>query len=359
MDFFSSLMLTSHFSLHHSHHLSMLFSPYLALLGLAASAFAAPASSTPGSKAVRTLRRFPGQWTESLAVRKSGPIVVSLLSRPEIWQVDPDTRQGVLVARFPAKLGALGITETEPDVFAVAVGNFSTVTGSVANPNASTIYTVDVRRFNARTGRGARVTKVVDMPDAVTLNGATTLDASRGLVYFSDSELGLVWLVDTKTGRYSRAIEDPAFLPPPGPVPFGIDGIRVVGNTLYWSNIVSGVFGSVGINADGSASGAAEPLISNVPIDDFALAPAAPGQQPTSAYAVTNSFGNCIVRLDFAARTSTLVAGGINSTLVPGGTALLYGRRPSDKHLLYGTTAGVFNGTNIGGMVFSFDPKKL
>ena len=71
--------------------------------------------------------QFPnGTWVENLAVRSNGQILATLLSIPELYQVDPIGGQHPqLIHRFPMVTGLTGITEVEKDVFVVIAGNWS------------------------------------------------------------------------------------------------------------------------------------------------------------------------------------------------------------------------------------------
>ena len=59
-------------------------------------------------------------WVENLAIQHNDQILVTLLSSPEVYQVDPTREHSAsLVYTFP---------ELQPDVFYVAVGSFSLFT---------------------------------------------------------------------------------------------------------------------------------------------------------------------------------------------------------------------------------------
>lgn len=79
--------------------------------------------------------QFPnGTWAENIAVRSNGQLLVTILSSPELYEVDPfglETPQ--LLQRFPNATGLLGIVELKEDVFAVVAGNYSTATLTSTN----------------------------------------------------------------------------------------------------------------------------------------------------------------------------------------------------------------------------------
>lgn len=67
-----------------------------------------------------------GSWAENLAVRSNGQLLVTVLTTPELYQIDPlGSHQTQLIQKFPVAGGLLGITEVESDVFAIVAGNIS------------------------------------------------------------------------------------------------------------------------------------------------------------------------------------------------------------------------------------------
>jgi hypothetical protein len=104
----------------------------LVSLFLIAIAITTGASAAPGRGPVlRDVAQFPNTtWVENLAVRSNGNLLVTLLSAPELFQVDPagNGQQPQLVHQFSNITSLTGIAEVEKDVFAVAGGNISLAT---------------------------------------------------------------------------------------------------------------------------------------------------------------------------------------------------------------------------------------
>ena len=75
---------------------------------------------------VHLIHEFPLKtWVENIDVRHNGQLLVTILSTPDIYQVDPVNHSApILIHTFPSALGLLGITEGAPDHFYVVVGNF-------------------------------------------------------------------------------------------------------------------------------------------------------------------------------------------------------------------------------------------
>ena len=70
--------------------------------------------------------QFPiGTWLENLAIRPCGSILVTSLTSPSIYQINPFTNpvQETLIHNFTDATWTLGITQTIPDTFYVTVAN--------------------------------------------------------------------------------------------------------------------------------------------------------------------------------------------------------------------------------------------
>lgn len=77
---------------------------------------------------VHEIYRFPnGTWIENNAVRRNGNLLLTLLSTPEVWEVEPWTQSGnntaQLVHHFEGAEDVDGITELSPDIYAVIASN--------------------------------------------------------------------------------------------------------------------------------------------------------------------------------------------------------------------------------------------
>ncbi|KAJ2983169.1 hypothetical protein NQ176_g883 [Zarea fungicola] len=270
-----------------------------------------------------------GTWVENIAARANGNLLVTLVDRPELYEISPRKHSARLVHRFDGYTSLLGISETSQDVFAVAVGNFSLTRGTT--PKTFSIWKVDLS--NKQQGKTTHVSKVTDMPDAIFLNGMTTLQPGSNSILVSDCTQGVVYRVNVETGKYAIVLRDETFLPTAdAPFPIGINGIRLHGNYLYYSNTPKELFGRIPINTlSGEATGGYKVIHLGFEVDDFAI-------RNRAAYAAAGVI-NEVFRIgpDWE---SMLVAGAVNSTLVEGATSAVFGRTWSDKDILYVTTSG-------------------
>ncbi|KAF5127406.1 hypothetical protein E5D57_008338 [Metarhizium anisopliae] len=308
-------------------------------------------SQSSGSSNARVIHQFPnGTWLENIAERRNGNLLVTLLDLPELYQVDPrNPANATLVHNFAGYTSLFGIAETSPDVFAIIAGNFTPSAGTQEGTYA--IWSADFAGC-----KGAEVSKIVDIPEAKLLNGMTTLDAKTGEVLVSDSGRGLVLRVDTKSGEYTTVLENDVFQPAPtAPIQLGINGIRLLGDHLYYTNTYASVYGRVAINpATGEAAGPFETISTDVMGDDFAL------DNQGNAYIAANP-ANDVVRVDRDS-VAEVLAGNLNSTLVPGPTAAWLGKAQDrdGKRTLYvvtsGGQAGPINGTYTeGGKILALE----
>jgi hypothetical protein len=275
-----------------------------------------PVSANAGLS-LNPIREFSrGSWIENIAVRSNGHLLLTFYDKPEVWQVDPLTRQAkpILVYRFPSANGCLGITEVSPDKFAVIVGKMK----SKIDPGASSnIWTLDLRG-----GRlGASQITQQNAPPLNLLNGLTTL--SPNAVLAADTVAGVIRCINLNNGASTIVVNDT----------LGVNGVRLRGGILYYTNIIKGTFSQIPIDTrSGIATGQAQILAKNhFGADDFALDP-----KRNAAYGV-NNLQNYVYHVDFAARISTTVA---KSSLLSGATSAQFGRAKGDEKTLYVTTNG-------------------
>ncbi|KZP21480.1 hypothetical protein FIBSPDRAFT_953744 [Athelia psychrophila] len=286
--------------------------------------------SSPGVTTASIGKLPNGAWAENLAVRANGQLLVTLLTAPEIYQIDPfGSHETKLVETLPIGTGGLlGITEIQHDVFAVVAGNIS-LSGSFS------VWKVDVNHTPARS------TKIADVPPAVLLNGATSLNENGSAILVADAGAGVVYRVDTETGNYTVVLDDPTMkIAANATLQVGVNGLHIRGDYLYYTSSTQGLFARIAIHPDGTAASPAEIVAHNAVFDDdFTF------DRAGNAYVATNA-DNTVQRIT-PAGNATIVAGNIDSALFAGGTAAQFGRTAADAAVLYVTTDGRF--TNAAG----------
>jgi hypothetical protein len=138
---------------------------------------------------LRTVATFPENYfLENLAVRSDNSVLVTVLNQRELWYV-PSTNGGKpvepeLLFRFPQ--AAMGIVETQPDVFHISVSDISTWKGSY-------LYRLDLNGW--KTGGTVQPEPVLQFPQPIRgLNGSCAV--APGVMLLADSWAGLIWRVD-------------------------------------------------------------------------------------------------------------------------------------------------------------------
>ena len=288
-----------------------------------------------------------GTFLENLAVRACGSIVLTTTTSSDLWLINPFTPTPTpsLLHTFPSGLGTFGISETSFDTFQVVVAN--------ATRNINHIYSIsfppdsDIPQINL----------TATVSEAGFLNGLATLNATTILA--ADSAKGIVWAIDTLTGGSRIVLSDPLMAPLTTPTPahtIGINGIRLRGRTLYFTNSAQALFAKIDIHPDGTAVRAAE-VIAHAPTgttyDDFAL------DRRGDAF-LSTAQGNTIEKVGRTGEPQVIVAGDANSTEIAEPTSAQFGRTRADRNILYVTTGGgllaPINGNEVvGGQLVAVD----
>jgi len=294
-------------------------------------------------------------WIENLAIRKNGQILVTTLTTPELFLVDPsNSAKSILVHKFPDVLGLTGIIEVKEDVFYVAGGNFNL--SEFSNEQGSyTVWEVDLRSFD--TNSEAKVRKVTKIAESGLLNGMEYSDSLADSIMIADSEVGAVWKVNVDTGKYEIMIQLDEMKPPPPPgMQMGINGIKVREGYLYWTNTAKELVCRIKIDGEGKASGDVEAIASNCLVDDFTV-------DTKGQLWLAQNFWNTVAAIKLDGEVVG-VAGHRDQLTVAGGTSCQFGRTEKDKHVLYVVTSGGLaspvNGVSTeGGKVVAIDTSKF
>jgi hypothetical protein len=317
--------------------------------------------STSTSNAVHTIYEFPNEtWIENIAVRANGNLLLTLISTPSLYELNPliPNPEAKLIHSFPPFTSLLGISEIQPDVFAVIAGNWSTTTFTTTNGSYS-VWKVDL---NTPPHSPAKTEKIASIPEASFLNGMTLLSPSSPYLLISDSGLGVVWRLNYLTGEYKIILDSPLMKPVAGQLLLGINGIRVLPGTnlIYFTNSFQYILARVPVYLTGPEAGSASGNYTVVATTGFADDFTFDGQG--NAY-VTQDPGDAVEVVSFEGEVKVLV-GSENSTVVEGDTADAFGRTERDRGTLYvvtnGGIAGLVNGTRIvGGKVLAVDVEAL
>jgi sugar lactone lactonase YvrE len=289
---------------------------------------------------ISPIASFPEHFfLENLAVRADGSILVTVLNHKQLWYVP--ARNGsqpitpVLVHTFDGF--AMGIVETEPDIFYV-----------------STVDQATLERFDMRgwvPGAPVQPTRVLTFDQPAGLNGACLL--SRRVILLADSLAGLIWRVDLAddglTATASVWLQHHSMAPDPdngltsplGPQP-GINGIRHAARTniVYYTSTAQKLFMRVAVDpATHTPVGQPEVVAADITADDFCL-----DENAGVAYLTTHT-DNTIVRVPIDAGAegakTRVVAGDPFTEQLVGPSSAAWGRGPADYgRIAYVTTDG-------------------
>ena len=310
------------------------------LVGLSFSVNAAPLHNAP---VIEVLHEFPNNtWIENGAILPNGSIIVSSISEPSLFLLDPAKPKTVpiLVHSFPDRTGLLGLAQPSPNTLAIVAGNIS-----LDDLNDSRNWAVIL--LDLCDGQPASVRATYPFPEARLLNGATTVPHRPDLLLIADSILGVVWRLNLRTGAVDRAVADPALTsvdPPPADA-INVNGVHARGCHLFFTNSNQRTLGRVAITPQGAAAGPPAEVVANLTaqedVDDFAL-----GRRGTVAFVATGP-RNEIVRVGRGGETSVVASGSMFH--FPTSVLLQTGRKGPD--VLYVTTAGSLAGVSGGGQV--------
>ncbi|KAF2496451.1 hypothetical protein BU16DRAFT_526920 [Lophium mytilinum] len=216
---------------------------------------------------------FPvGTWIENLAVRANGKILATDDSLPRVYQIDPLSPHtpAILLHEFTDTASILGIVETIPDVFYVCTANYSSA--KLEGYGQAYIYKLDMRPFSPSIPSSAAVSKVATLSEAKALDGLAWLEPrdrkGEGLLLVSDFLAGVVWSVDIATGAVAMPINS-TYTRSTG---FGVNGLKIRDQELYFTNTQQQILVKVAVNSKGEVVGNYTVLAQGgFGPDDFAL----------------------------------------------------------------------------------------
>jgi len=353
----------------------------------------------------KLVTQFPTRpfWIENVAVRHNGALLLTQLTQsapatlytvPSPWVAfssgasSTSTSTGAkakAIHEFSEADALLGITESlsHPDVFVLVGG---------VNPTANSsgkffAWTVDFRPAHTHAlpsphlglgpdfassssdpdvdvvdaGVEPKITQIANLSSQGILlpNGIASLPKGNGIL-IADSLAGCVWKLDISSGKVELAIKVPEMAPSKTAV--GVNGIKAVGNKLYWTNSATASVFRVEIDEEGKqTTGSTAEKVATLPAvfaDDFAVGP--PRKEGDLLWVATN-VNNTLVAVDSHTGKTEAMAGATGSLELAGATAVAFGRTEKDKGWLYVVTCGgakaAVNGVVEAGKVVAVDTR--
>lgn len=316
-----------------------MFRPVLLAAQLCAAFLAGRAAAA--TRRIQQVYEFPnGTWVENLAARSSGQLLVTIVTSPDVYQVDPSQSgsPAKLIAHFSDSLATLDITELENDVFAVVRGKFSIA------PLSYTTGAWFVSKIDLRDQNEPKISTIAQISEGQVLNGITTVEPGSKYLLIADSTADVVWRLNAETSHVDTAVSSISTHPTRRLARggLGVNGIHTKDGQLYFTNSNRGFY-RVPIHSDGKQAGSVVGLADFEAGDDFAL------DGSGGAYVARGA----VDRIDHVSSSSRLhpalrYSNSNASELIEGNTTLAFGRTKSDKKTLYVTTKGGITGLVAG-----------
>ncbi|KAI1327731.1 hypothetical protein F5Y16DRAFT_184541 [Xylariaceae sp. FL0255] len=302
---------------------------------------------------VASLTEIPS-FLERIIRRPNGDFLVTQLEKEgQLWllknAISPDAHLTALHNFAPAN-GVAGIAAVAEDTYIVMAQQFYSFLDAV--PNTTTIWEIE---FPAPFSDNYVLRKAASIPSAGFLNGMATLPQYPTVALLGDSFNGQVVRLDVNTGKYETVLDVPELHASAGAAfPVGINGLQIHNGYMYWSNTARVGMYRIAINEHGYPRNGSQTetlaIIAGISgIDDFRF------DKLGNIWSLAN-LDNQVFVLEKGLdpwseyHTYQFVAGGLNSSEIPGPTDCAWGVG-EQSHILYATTSGgskaPINGTYV------------
>ena len=255
--------------------------------------------------------------------------------------------------------GVTGIVETSPNIF--------TFTGGIQQSLGLQVNgTWGIWQLNLTNPSAPVVEEIQHIPNSGLLSSIVALPKYPTTVLVTDTSLGQLLRVDTVARTWKVVLADwpTMHYPPWASLQFGVNGLAIRGEFLYWTNSFVATIYRVRITDDGYAAPGAKveqvAWVRSLFIDGLVFGP--PGKGEETLWAATNA-DNRVITIGEDGKVTT-VAGAPDEMTVTGAVAPRFGRLEGDEHTLYVATSGGLvlpvNGTEFeGGKVVAIDTRPL
>lgn len=211
---------------------------------------------TPPANPVSTIYQSEYTFFENQLVLATGELLISTLSSNGIYKINPKASSPSLqlVASLPDAGRVTGITRVN---YALD-GKYAAVGG---NENG---WILDNPHLNIFKLDGTIVDRIPGPTEPSLLNGLITLPTKPHILLSADSTNGKIIRWNTVTRTVTTAVTDPALTgdsDPTNPLPLGVNGLKIRGQYLYFTNTFQGTFGRFKIDLDGNKTGPVEILV--------------------------------------------------------------------------------------------------
>ncbi|KAK4110897.1 hypothetical protein N656DRAFT_184733 [Canariomyces notabilis] len=316
----------------------------LVLLSLAGLAEVAACGNPPPS-ATSIYQYANATFIENIFVLPSGYLLLSTFDTANLVALDPRVASPTVrnVVALGNTTGHTAVAALPNNLYAVAAGEH-TPFGFVNNTMA--LYVVSI---TGAPPRGSVVTSI-PVPGTMMMNGLAALPRRPYTVLSADSIAGRLLRINTITRQVDVAWTDAALGSGGNPdIPLGVNGLKIVGDWLYFTNSGQGTLARVRIDAEGNKVGSVQ-VITTLPTpatmanayDDFDL------DRCGNAYAALHP--DKVVKIA-PNGVQTVVAGNGTGPTLESPTAV---KLALDGKSIYISTGGNFAGPTItGGQVLN------
>ncbi|RBR06809.1 uncharacterized protein FIESC28_10925 [Fusarium coffeatum] len=215
--------------------------PSLLLPGVLSS----PVCSSPK---VHEIVEIPDVWIENTAIRSNGNLLLNTIGDGKLYSlnVSQSPPKPQVIARFENVNALFGIAEVGNDVFAITGGDY----GAKFQNDTMSLSLVQF------VGNKTSVRTVFEKSKYGPVNGVTALPDHKHIILGADSVRGEILRIDTTTGHIDVAIKHDQLGPiPNGPFGLGVNGIKILGDYLYFTNSARQSFGRIKIDKLGNPIG--------------------------------------------------------------------------------------------------------
>lgn len=266
-----------------------------------------------------------GLWFEGIAAGGDGTLYLSGnrdldFSRGDYYHV----AQGELIERKP--------DGSERILFKTPKGNTSGIPLLAADKS---IYLTSHGETSCiwHINNGNKPIQIVQFPKGAWPNGLD--EGPDGMLYSADSQLGVIWRIDPKTGHLDEALRDPALLARPFiSLAPGVNGLHFKGRDLLVTVSDRTTLLKYPVDEKGKL-GKSSVIATGIPGDDFAIG------QDGSIFVTTHPY-NTVVRI--LPDGERMIIGKMEQHII-GPTDAIFGKSAQDINTLYVVTdGGAFTG---------------
>ncbi|KAK6974494.1 hypothetical protein R3P38DRAFT_3482038 [Favolaschia claudopus] len=193
-----------------------------------------------------------GQFLECLAIRPNGHLLITSVVSPTLYTLDPKASPPTLneLHTFPNATALNGIVEYANDTFAVVVSRLSVQTISAPLDSVVIWSVAFTPNTNSSSSSELFSTRpLARIPSSPFTNGITAVPGHPDLLLAADSQLGVAWEVNVRTGTTRIAVADESMEPGFDAIlQIGLDGVRAHDDGfLYFTNAIKGLFARVSL----------------------------------------------------------------------------------------------------------------